>query len=101
MARRVHEIAKEHGVTAKELLSRLQAAGVEVKSASSNVDDAVALRVLGDGADGSAAATAPSPSATATAPRATPATPPAPKVSAPAQAAPKPQPGAPAPAAEK
>jgi translation initiation factor IF-2 len=56
MARRVHEIAKEHGLTAKELLGRLQAAGVEVKSASSNVDDASALRVLGDGDGGAPAA---------------------------------------------
>ncbi len=53
MARRVHEIAKEHGLTAKELLERLQAAGVEVKAASSNVDEEVALRVLGErAADG-------------------------------------------------
>jgi translation initiation factor IF-2 len=55
MARRVHEIAKEHGLTAKELLDRLHAAGVEVTAASSNVDEAVALRVLGNG-DGQAAA---------------------------------------------
>jgi translation initiation factor IF-2 len=49
MAKRVHEIAKEHGLTAKELLDRLHAAGVEVKAASSNVDEEVALRVLGNG----------------------------------------------------
>jgi translation initiation factor IF-2 len=49
MARRVHEIAKEHGLSAKELLARLHAAGVEVKAASSNVDEEVALRVLGNG----------------------------------------------------
>ncbi|HEY1521880.1 MAG TPA: translation initiation factor IF-2 [Solirubrobacteraceae bacterium] len=49
MAKRVHEIAKEHGLTAKELLDRLHAAGVDVKAASSNVDEEVALRVLGNG----------------------------------------------------
>ncbi len=49
MAKRVHEIAKEHGLTAKELLARLHAAGVEVKAASSNVDEEVAARVLGNG----------------------------------------------------
>src|SRR5579884_2643227 len=49
MAKRVHEIAKEQGLTAKELLARLHAAGVEVKAASSNVDEQVALRVLGNG----------------------------------------------------
>jgi translation initiation factor IF-2 len=46
MAKRVHEIAKERGITSKELLEQLQAAGVEVKSASSNVDEAVAARLL-------------------------------------------------------
>jgi translation initiation factor IF-2 len=59
MAKRVHEIAKEHGLTAKELLERLHAAGVEVKAASSNVDEAVALRVLGDGQPLEAKAEAP------------------------------------------
>ena len=50
MAKRVHEIAKERGVTAKELLEQLRAAGVDVKAASSNVDEDVAARVLGNGA---------------------------------------------------
>jgi translation initiation factor IF-2 len=50
MNKRVHQIAKERGITAKELLERLHAAGVDVKAASSNVDEDVALRVLGDGA---------------------------------------------------
>jgi translation initiation factor IF-2 len=49
MTKRVHEIAKENGVTAKELLARLHEAGVDVKAASSNVDEEVALRVLGNG----------------------------------------------------
>ncbi len=49
MAKRVHEIAKENGVSAKELIARLHEAGVDVKAASSNVDEEVALRVLGNG----------------------------------------------------
>ncbi len=64
MNKRVHEIAKQQGLTAKELLEKLKAAGVEVKAASSSVDEAVALRVLGNGsapkADGNAKA-APAP----------------------------------------
>ena len=60
MAKRVHEIAKEHGLTAKELLERLQAAGVDVKAASSNVDEEVALRVLGNGQPTAPEAYAPS-----------------------------------------
>jgi translation initiation factor IF-2 len=43
---RVHEIAKAHGLASKELMQRLQAAGVEVKTASSSIDEDVALRVL-------------------------------------------------------
>jgi translation initiation factor IF-2 len=59
MAKRVHEIAKEHGLTAKELLERLHAAGVEVKAASSNVDEEVALRVLANGQPSAAEAAPP------------------------------------------
>jgi len=44
--KRVHEIAKEAGVTSKELLAALQAAGVEVKAAASNVEEADAKKVL-------------------------------------------------------
>ncbi|MCL2768603.1 MAG: translation initiation factor IF-2 [Solirubrobacterales bacterium] len=47
MARkRVHEIAKEQGVSSRELLERLQAAGVDAKAAASSVDEGAALRVL-------------------------------------------------------
>ncbi len=45
--KRVHEIAKEQGLSSKELLERLRAAGVEVKVAASSVDEAVALKALG------------------------------------------------------
>ena len=49
MSKRVHEIAKEHGLPAKEVLARLKAAGVDVKAASSSVDEQVASRVLANG----------------------------------------------------
>src|ERR1700736_310990 len=52
MKKRVHEIAKERGVPAKEVLEKLQAAGLEVKVASSSVDEAAALAVLGNGERG-------------------------------------------------
>jgi translation initiation factor IF-2 len=50
--KRVHEIAKEHGLSSKELLEKLHAAGVDAKAAASSVEEAVALKVLGP--DGSA-----------------------------------------------
>jgi translation initiation factor IF-2 len=64
--KRVHEIAKEHGLSSKELLERLQAAGVAAKAAASSVEEADALRVLaGNGASATTTATAtkPAPSA--------------------------------------
>jgi len=54
--RRVHEIAKERGITSKELLAALHAAGVEAKAAQSSVDEADAARALG--ANGGSAAPA-------------------------------------------
>ncbi len=44
--KRVHEIAKEHGLSSKELLEKLQAAGVEAKAAASSVDESAALKAL-------------------------------------------------------
>jgi len=44
--KRVHEIAKAHGISSKEVLKALNAAGVEAKVAASSVDEAVARRVL-------------------------------------------------------
>ena len=49
MNKRVHQIAKERGLAPKEVLERLKAAGLEVKAASSSVDEAQAQRILGDG----------------------------------------------------
>src|ERR1700727_3453521 len=48
--KRVHEIAKEQGLSSKELLAKLKAAGVEAKVAASSVEESVALKVLGTGA---------------------------------------------------
>ena len=45
--KRVHEIAKEQGVTSKELLEKLAAAGVEAKAAASSVEEGAALKALG------------------------------------------------------
>ncbi|WP_416063400.1 translation initiation factor IF-2 [Rhodococcus indonesiensis] len=84
---RVHELAKELGVTSKELLARLKEQGEFVKSASSTVEPPVARRLResfakanGDGSAPSAAAPKPG------APR------PGPRPAAPAQAAPAPTP---------
>jgi translation initiation factor IF-2 len=49
MNKRVHEIAKERGLPAKDVLEQLKAAGLNVKAASSSVDEAEARRVLGNG----------------------------------------------------
>ncbi|MFL5888713.1 MAG: translation initiation factor IF-2, partial [Solirubrobacteraceae bacterium] len=48
--KRVHEIAKSQGMTSKEVLAKLQAAGLEVKAAASSVEEADALEALGNGA---------------------------------------------------
>jgi translation initiation factor IF-2 len=63
MNKRVHEIAKERGLPTKDVIAKLKAAGVNVKAASSSVDEATATRVLGNdggpaGASGSAPAAA-------------------------------------------
>jgi translation initiation factor IF-2 len=86
--KRVHEIAKEHGLSSKELLEKLHAAGVEAKAPASSVEEAAALKALGGGAGATPASSngAPAPSSPpATAPASAPATP------APATPAPAPQ----------
>ncbi|MDQ5894322.1 MAG: translation initiation factor, partial [Actinomycetota bacterium] len=97
--RRVHEIAKEAGVTSKELIAALKAEGVEVKAAASNVEEADAKKVLASLAGKSAPAKkAPAQPKAEAAPPAKPA---APKPAAPKPAAPKPAaPKAAAPKAE-
>jgi translation initiation factor IF-2 len=76
--RRVHEIAKEHGLSSKELLEKLHAAGVEAKAAASSVEEAAALKALGVGAPASSngapkTAKAPAPAAAPPAPAEAPA----------------------------
>jgi len=44
--KRVHEIAKEQGLTSKELMDKLNAAGMQVKTASSSLDEAAVLEKL-------------------------------------------------------
>jgi translation initiation factor IF-2 len=58
--KRVHEIAKAQGLTSKQLLAALKAAGVEAKAAQSSVEESDALAALkssGDGASSGGAAT--------------------------------------------
>jgi translation initiation factor IF-2 len=45
--KRVHEIAKETGLPAKEVIEKLQDAGLSVKAAASAVDEREAKRILG------------------------------------------------------
>jgi translation initiation factor IF-2 len=49
MNKRVHQIAKERGIPARDVLARLKAAGVDVTAASSSVDEELASRVLANG----------------------------------------------------
>jgi translation initiation factor IF-2 len=97
--KRVHEIAKAQGVSSKELLAALKAAGIEAKAAASSVEEADALRAIGaNGGGGTATQAPPKPQAapakaapkaeTAAAPKA--AAPPAPKAASAQTAAGKP-----------
>jgi translation initiation factor IF-2 len=58
--KRVHEIAKEQGLSSKDLLEKLKAAGIEAKAAASSVDETAVLKLLGsNGASAPAASPAP------------------------------------------
>ena len=46
MKKRVHEIAKQQGLTSKEVLAALKAAGIEAKVAASSVEEGDALKAL-------------------------------------------------------
>jgi translation initiation factor IF-2 len=60
--KRVHEIAKAQGLSSKELLAALKAAGIEAKAAASSVEEEQALQAISAAkADGGAAATATKP----------------------------------------
>jgi translation initiation factor IF-2 len=54
--KRVHEIAKERGITSKEALEVLRKAGLDVKVAASSVEEAEAARAFGNGAGATPAA---------------------------------------------
>jgi translation initiation factor IF-2 len=54
--KRVHEIAKERGITSKEALEVLRGAGLDVKVAASSVEEEEAARAFGNGAGASAPA---------------------------------------------
>jgi translation initiation factor IF-2 len=94
--KRVHEIAKENGVSSKELLEKLKAAGVGAKAAASSVEEAVALKALAGAAtsapessNGAPTPTPAAPSAATSAPAAV-----AERTAKPAESAPKPAPAA-------
>jgi translation initiation factor IF-2 len=58
--KRVHEIAKAQGLSSKELLAALKAAGVEAKAAASSVEEADAVKAIAAaGGDGGTATKAP------------------------------------------
>ncbi|MEA2314911.1 MAG: translation initiation factor, partial [Solirubrobacteraceae bacterium] len=93
--KRVHEIAKEHGLSSKELLEKLKAAGIEAKAAASSVDEASALKALEGGGSSASPNGAPAPAA------APPAAKPAPAAERPARApSPAAKSQAPAPSAQ-
>ena len=97
--KRVHEIAKAKGVSSKELLAALKAAGVEAKAAASSVEEGEALKALsaaGGNGGGVATEAKPATKAAAAKPKAEA------KAPAPDKTAPAPAPKAPAkPAAAK
>ncbi len=72
--KRVHEIAKAQGVSSKELLAALKAAGIEAKAAASSVEEGQALQAISAAkADGGGTATATKPKAAPPKPAAKPA----------------------------
>jgi translation initiation factor IF-2 len=74
--KRVHEIAKAQGVSSKELLAALKAAGIEAKAAASSVEESEAMKALsgaqGDGATATKAKPKTAPAATPKAEKAAP-----------------------------
>src|ERR687883_35865 len=57
--KRVHEIAKERGMSSKDVLLKLRAAGMDVTAAAAEVDEAEALRALASNGGGAPAPRAP------------------------------------------
>ena len=54
MSKRVYEIARELNLGTKEVVERLNAAGVEVKNHLALVEDPLYERVFGEGSEGAA-----------------------------------------------
>ncbi|HEY3192859.1 MAG TPA: translation initiation factor IF-2 [Solirubrobacterales bacterium] len=81
--KRVHEIAKAQGMTSKELLAALKAAGVEAKAAQSSVEESDALAALKGSGDGASATATETKSAPAKSTANTKTAPPAAKAAAP------------------
>jgi translation initiation factor IF-2 len=98
--KRVHEIAKEHGLSSKELLEKLKAAGVEAKAAASSVEEAAALKALAGTASPASSNGAPAAANGTPPPAAAPPTAPAQSAAPSTSAAPAAPSGAPAPAAD-
>ena len=48
--KRVHEIAREKGIPSKEVIAKLQAAGLDVKAAASSVDEVLLTLSINTGA---------------------------------------------------
>ena len=53
--KRVHEIAKERGISSKEVIAVLQKAGLDVKAAASSVDERDIARAFSPGGNGAEA----------------------------------------------
>jgi translation initiation factor IF-2 len=106
--KRVHEIAKAQGVSSKELLAALKAAGIQAKAAASSVEVGEAVKAI-NAAKGNGAQAAPAPKPPKPVhrpkPKVAPPAPPAPQQQPPAAAAPtappKAAPAAKAPASTK
>jgi translation initiation factor IF-2 len=92
--KRVHEIAKAHDLSSKEVLAALKAAGVDAKAAASNVDEDAAAKAIsaarGNGAKAGTAASK-SPASPAAPEQAGPEKPAAAPASTPKAAAPAPK----------
>src|SRR5258705_11547372 len=94
--KRVHEIAKDQGMSSKDVLTKLQAAGLDVTAASSTVEEGAALKALGANGGGPQPPARPPPAAAPPPAQPPPAPPPAATPGAPAP--PRPAPPRPAPA---
>ncbi len=93
--KRVHEIAKAHDLASKDVLDKLRAAGIEVKTASSSVDEGDAARALGLSNGKAPTAKAPAPKTSTAKPAAAKPKTPAAKAAAPAAPAATEAPAAP------